>query len=101
MPIKKKDFNKRLAELSEWAKTADWCDLALMTMELEIEKDSLKEYLTPAQISEYDQLLYLFETHKAQMLTEAVYTKSYNDKVSEQLGDLTPVDSTDPMDDGY
>ena len=90
-----KAFKKRLDELTEWAKTADWCELASMTIDLEIERHSLFELLTPKQLREYDQLLFLFEHYKSVILNKQSSNQSYASKVASQLNDYMDVGLVD------
>ena len=84
--------------MREWAETADWCELAEMTINLEIEKAALLEYLSPEQIKEYDDILFVFEHSKAQILEDRLAEQDFTEKMASKLRNFNPMPPSEPED---
>jgi hypothetical protein len=42
----------------------DWCELAVIIMDLELEKEEMKEHLSSQELKKYDKLLEIYENEK-------------------------------------
>jgi len=62
-PFKREEYEKVV-------KTFDWDELAIDLIKLQIEFEELKEHLTPKEIELFQQLILIYETEKAERVSD-------------------------------